>query len=163
MFVNSALRMPGISVLLFNWAMDVYEIRRRNIDVLLAEAESLKAIGEAIRRVKAADPKAATADYANTLSQYKGGKRMGRAFAQDLEDGMGKPRGWMDHAQFEAAELSLEAKEAGQIIMNMDPAKRAFHMELLRRENESNPRKSAASPFGPLPKGGKPARNGGTQ
>lgn len=148
--------MPLISRLLSNAAMDVYDIRRLNLDVLLAEAESMKALGEAIRKIKLeeGDPKAATADYANVISQYKGKKRMGRPFALTLERAMSRDRGWMD--RLEEIDVLMIGKEAGQIITAMTPEKQAFYMELLRRENESNPNKTKASPFGPIPRGGGP-------
>lgn len=157
MFVNSAARIPSISSLLSNGEVEIAEIRRRNLDVLEAEAESLEAIGDAMR---AKDPTQTGGDlpnYANYLSQVRGGTRnMGTRFARKLEAGMGKPKGWMDVAQFEAAELSLEGKEAGQIITGMDTAERAQWMKMLRLANEANPKKSAASPFGPIPRGGEP-------
>lgn len=169
-FVNSGLRIPVVSKLLSNGDMEIAEIRRRNLDLLEAEAKSLEAIAEAMRAADAASDPAATAkappNYANVLSQIKGGTRnMGDRMARKVEAGMGKSRGWMD--QLQAAETSLEGKEAAQIITSMDDAERAHWMKMLRLANEANPKKSASSPFGPIPRGGqkvgRPKRNPGTQ
>lgn len=134
--------------------MDVYETRRRNLDVLKAEGHSLAAIGDAMRRAKqVVDIRNAEKDYANVLSQIRGGKNMGAKFARDVEQAMGKPEGWMDQPQFEAVDQAMEAKEAGQIIMGMDPDTRAATMLLLRGLGAKGP-KGEGNPFGDVPKGG---------
>jgi hypothetical protein len=127
--------------------MDVYEIRRRNLDVLKAEAESFVAIADAMRRAKQdVDPASAEKDYANVLSQIKGGKQMGSQFARDIEVAMEKPFGWMDWPQFE------EAYEAAQIIMMMSNDDRAHWLRILRTWRDTKP---PSDPFSPIPKGGK--------
>lgn len=134
--------------------MDVYEIRRRNLDVLLAETESLKAIGDAIRRTKQRlEPQAATRDYANVLSQIKGGKNMGAKLARDVEAGMGKPKGWMDVAQFRAVDQTMEAKEAAQLAMNMSEEDRE-HWLRTGRLLAQTAKRGPGNPFGNTPKGG---------
>jgi hypothetical protein len=141
--------------MLSNAVMDVYEIRRRNLDVLLAETESLKAIGDAIRLAKQKiDPAAAERDYANVLSQIKGGKHMGAKLARDVEAGMGKPQGWMDTAQFQIADEAMEAKEAGQLAMNMKPEDRDHWLKTGRLLAQNNPKRGPGNPFGNTPKGG---------
>lgn len=161
-FVNSVPRTPDISGRLSNGGMDVYEIRRRNLDVLKAEADTFAAIGDAMRRAKADDPTAAGKDYANVLSQIKGGKNMGGKMARDLEVAMSKPRGWMDIPQFQAIDEAMEAKEAGQIVMSLEPEVRAAAMTMLRNLGAKGP-KGASNPFGDLPKGGRRRRSSGTQ
>lgn len=136
--------------------MDVHEIRRRNLDVLQAEAETFEAIGEAMRRVRALDPTSAEKDYANVLSQIRGGSRnMGSKIARHVEEAMGKPKGWMDNPQFEAVDQIMEAKEASQIIMSMEPELRAAAMAVLRGLG-SKGEKGEGNPFGDVPKGGRP-------
>ena len=143
-------------MMLSNGVMDVYEIRRRNLDVLIAEAESLKAIGDAIRRAKSGvDPSAAEKDYANVLSQIKNGKNMGAKMARDIESGMGKPTGWMDVAQFRAVDQTMEAKEAGQLAMNMSDEDR----EAWLKHGRLLVRNSGRGPGNPFPDKG----SGGTQ
>lgn len=162
MFVNSAMRIPAISRLLSNGLvaelLDNAEIRRRNIDVLEAEATSLEAIGEAMRAEDARqgvvlEPGKAPPNYANLLSQIRGGSRnMGNKLARKVEASMGKAKGWID--QLHEADVSMDGKEAGQIITRMADDERAHWMKMLRLANEANPKKSAASPFGPIPRGG---------
>ncbi len=167
--VNSGLRIPAVSNLLCNGDMEITEIRRRNLLVLEAEAESLAVLGEALRTAKqAAKPGPDAADYANYLSQIKGGSRdMGNKIARFLEGGMGKRRGWMDTPHFEMVDEAMEAKEAAQLAMSMKIEDREAWMKHGRLLAEQNPKKSDANPFGSIPKGGKRGRpkrsQGGTQ
>jgi len=143
--------------------MDVYEIRRHNLRVLEAEAVSLKAIGEAmIVALQKRTPGERAPDYPNVLSQHKGKKPMGPKIARLIEEAMGKPKGWMDSLQSAEIESAMEAKEAAQIAMNIEegPLRDGWlqHGRLLA---EKNPKKSSGSPFGALPRGGKPKRSGG--
>lgn len=145
--------------------MESHEIRQRNIDVLEAEYGSLKAIGDAMReKLGAKDPKAAEKNYENVLSQVRNGKPMGKRFARDMEAALGKEKGWMDVAQFRQAELDIDAKEAGQILMQMSKDgredERSAFMQMLRATGSRSPKASAANPFPRVPKGG---GDGGTQ
>jgi hypothetical protein len=132
--------------------LDNAEIRRQNLDLLEAEATSLEAIGEAMRAIKPGLPGRAP-NYPNYLSQIRGGTRkMGDRTARLVEAAMNKPKGWID--QLHEADVSMEGKEAGQIITSMEDDVRAHWMKMLRLANEANPKKSKASPFGPIPRGG---------
>lgn len=151
-FVNSIPRIPLAVEAEFNSWMDVYEIRRRNLDVLKAEAETFVAIADAMRRAKqgANPPEAADGDYANVLSQIKGRHRnMGTQVARDIEVAMEKPFGWMDWPHFEAA------YEVAQIMMEMDADDRAHWMRVLRawRDAKPSPQTGPTDPFEPIPKG----------
>lgn len=135
------------------------EIRRLNIDVLEAEATSLEAIAAAMRAEDARlDPEPdpggkGPPNYANVLSQIRTKKRnMGDKLARKVEAAMKKPKNWMD--QLHEADVSLEGKEAGQIVTAMNDTDREVAMRILRTMNEANPKKSASSPFGPIPRGG---------
>lgn len=162
--VNSRLRTHGISGLLWNGVMDLAEIRRRNLDVLAAEAEGLEAIAKAVRRSKKdVDPESASKNYANYLSQIRiGTRKMGHVTARNLEEAMDKPSGWMNERQFDLTEAEIEAKEAAEIIRNMEPERRAHHMRMLRLDNENTQQRSAINPFGPVKREG-PPRGPGTQ
>lgn len=153
MFVNSISRTQCVSIPLSNSTMaDVLETRLVKLNVLIAEAGSLKAIGDAMRRAAAkSDPRAIEKNYENVLSQHRGGKPIGHRIARLLETSMGKPKGWMDTLQ--EAELSLLAKEAGQILMAMKPEQQDFAMKFLRTLNESSPQ-GPNNPFPGVPKGG---------
>lgn len=112
----------------------IHEVRRQNLLLLIAEAGSIKALGERMRAaMQSSDPDAAGKDYANTLSQYKTIKTMGPGFARDLEVSMGKPKNWMDVLHPDAAENAVEGREAAQIVMG----------------NEAAPRDAGATPKGP--------------
>jgi hypothetical protein len=155
MFVNSISRIPVISKALSNIAVD--ELLDK-ADILEAEAKSLEAIAEAMRAEDARlnpEPIAGKAppNYANVLSQIRTKSRnMGDKLARKVEAAMKKPKNWMD--QLQEAEVSLEGKEAGQIVTAMSATDREVAMRILRTMNEANPKKSAASPFGPIPRGG---------
>jgi hypothetical protein len=141
--------------------MDVYEIRRRNLLVLEAEADSLKAIGDAmVRVVQEREASDRAPDYPNVLSQHKGGKRIGSSLARLIEEAMKKPNGWMDVLQVDAA---MEAKEAGQIAMNIENAEmRESWLSMGRVLAAKGGKPSPSLPFGDLPPGGKKPP-GGTQ
>lgn len=151
--VNSRTLIHSVSdLLLTTAAMDVYEIRRHNLNVLRAEAESLKAIGDAMVRVVQARGKSDRApDYQNVLSQHVGGKRMGAKMARLVEEAMKKSKGWMDTMQ--QADQTMEAKEAGQIAMNIAEAdKREMWLSLGRALAQQG---GAGNPYGGVPKGKK--------
>lgn len=102
--------------------MDVYEIRKSNLLLLEAETKSLKVIGDAMVRVVQNRGEDRAPDYQNVLSQHKGKKRIGAQTARLIEEAMKKPQGWMDVLQVDQA---MEAKEAGQIAMNIASVERA--------------------------------------
>lgn len=155
MEVNSESLTQRVSLLLSNsWAMDVYEIRKHNLRILEAEAESLKAIGDAMIRVvqERSPADKPPPNYPNVLSQHKGDKPMGAKIARLVEEAMGKPKGWMDALQ--EVDTHMDAKEAGQIAMNIpDLAKREAWLSMGRTLTSQE--QSQALPFGPIPKGGK--------
>lgn len=162
MFVNSNPLTPSVSVLLSNvGGMDVYEIRKHNLLVLEAEAASLKAIGDAmVAALQRRAPSERAPDYPNVLSQHKGKKPMGQKIARLIEEAMGKPKGWMDALQSAEVEAAIEAKEAAQIAMNIEPGPlRDGWLQHGRLLAEKNPKKTAGSPFGDIPRGGAPPRS----
>lgn len=128
----------------------VVKTRQAKLEMLIAEAGSIKAIGEAMRRAAAAqgDVKAAEKDYANVVSQLKGGKQIGHKIARLLEASMGKPEGWLDDLL--AIDQAMEAKEAGQIAMNMKEDRRELWLQMGRAwAAEGLTKPSAAMPFLP--------------
>lgn len=137
--------------------MHVYEIRKRNLLVLLeAEKKSLKVIADAmVAVVQRKDPARDRApDYQNVLSKHKGGKRMGYKVARLMEEAMGKPEGWMDRLQEAEIEASMQSKEAAQLADNMTEEKRELWLQLGRTFAQENPKRSAGNPFGDIPRGG---------
>jgi hypothetical protein len=147
--------------LLLNAAVDALEdiqtIRRKNLDVLVAEAQSVRAIAGAMLARFPGETGHAP-DYANVLSQYRGKKPMGDKFARKLEEAMGKARGWMD--RLHEVDQVMEVKEAGQIAMSMDPEKRANWLNIGRALIDQGAKPSGATPFPGVPKGGKKRRPG---
>lgn len=141
--------------------MDVYEIRKANLLFLEAEAKSLKAIGDAmIRKVQESDPGERAPDYPNVLSQHKGKKPIGFKMARLIEDAMGKGKGWMDQLQTGQIEQAMEAKEAGQIAMNIEEAdKREAWLSMGRALAK---KKGPGNPYLDVPKGGKGGPKGGS-
>lgn len=132
--------------------VDIDDTRRRNLELLIAEAGSIKSLGEAMRTaMQDTDPDAASKDYANTISQYRGKKPMGRDFARDLEIAMGKPKNWMDVLQPDAAENAVVGKEAAQIVMGLEPDDQEAAMRMLRAFQKKQP-KGPNNPFGDVPK-----------
>jgi hypothetical protein len=146
--------------------MDIQEIRLSNLRMLEAEAQSLKAIGEAMVRVVQARGRSDRApDYPNVLSQYKGGKPIGTRMARLIEEAMKKEKGWMDSLQSGKIDEAMDAKEAGQIAMNIATAEeREIWLSMGRALAAKNGKASAALPFPKVPKGGKrKPPSGGTQ
>jgi hypothetical protein len=83
--VNSSLPVPVCSDLLSNSPMDVRGARRANMEAMVAELGSLKALAEKVE----------TSD--RTLSQIRNKTRnMGHDLARQFEEKLGKPEGWMD-------------------------------------------------------------------
>lgn len=137
---------------------DVYETRRRNLEILIAGAGGVNQLAERMlqwqqRKFPGAEPK----NYANTLSQYRTSKDMGARFARDLEESVSRPKNWMDVLQPDPAETTVLGREAAQIVMGLDPEDQEAAMRVLRSMQH---RKGPNSPFHP-PEGGGP--RGGTQ
>lgn len=126
--------------------VDVYEVRRRNLEILIAGAGSVKELGERMRRhIMKTYPDAATKDYPNTLSQHRGGKPMGARFARKLEESVGRPKNWMDVLQPDPAERSVLGREAAQIVTGLDPEDQDVAMRVLRSLQK---RKGPNHPYG---------------
>lgn len=70
--------------------MDVKEIRRRNLEIVLAEIGGPKKLAALVKDTKDWVP--------NYVSQLKSEKKsFGDKTARKIEEAAGKPRGWMDH------------------------------------------------------------------
>jgi hypothetical protein len=140
---------------------DIQAIRRKNLDVLIADAQSIRAIADAMLRRFPGQDGRAPPDYANSLSQYRGKKPMGGKFARKVEESMGKARGWMD--RIHEVDEAMEMKEAGQIAMGIaDPGSRATWLNLGRALMDVGAKPSEATPFPGVPKGGTPKRRPGS-
>lgn len=136
--------------------VNVYEVRRRNLEILIAGAGSVKELGERMRaHAQKSDPGAVTKDYANTLSQYRNDKPMGARFARNLEESVGRPKNWMDVLQPDPAEKSVLGREAAQIVMSLEPEDQEAAMRVLRSMQR---KKGPNNPYAEEPK-----RKGGTQ
>lgn len=84
--------------------MDVKEVRRLNLEYLIAVVGSTKALSDMVDT----DP--------NYISQIKNGnsnKKMGDRFARKLEAAFNKPEGWMDQLQI------ANEKKAGNLTDEM--------------------------------------------
>lgn len=166
MFVNSDSRIPIVSGLLSNAGMvkDVgaTATRRAKLEILIAEAGSLEAIGEAMRVAAArrGDKDAAVKNYANYVSQLRGDKAIGNKTARLLEDSMGKEPGWLDALQLDAIDKIMEAKESAQLAANMSAEKRALWLQIGRAWAGEGP-PNAGRPFvnlNPASEQSKPAK-----
>lgn len=71
----------------FNAAMDVKQIRKANLRILIGEA------GKAAKLAKCVDT---DPSYISQIISKKGGREVGDEFARKLERATGKPHGWMD-------------------------------------------------------------------
>ncbi|VEL96976.1 hypothetical protein ALT761_01975 [Alteromonas sp. 76-1] len=70
--------------------MDVKEVRRLNLEYLIAAVGSIKALADAVYT----DP-----NYISQIKNGNSGKKMGDKFARKLESAFSKPIGWMDKLQ----------------------------------------------------------------
>lgn len=98
-----------MTCLAFNAAMDIQEIRRKNLENLLEGFHTIREFADATGSAPA------------HISQMKNGVRvMGTAVARRIEHAMGKPRGWMDqsHLEDETPEdyISDEAKDLAKVF-----------------------------------------------
>ena len=128
--------------------VDVYAIRRRNLEILIAGAGGVKQLGERMlewqqRKSPGEEPK----DYPNALSQYKTGKNMGARFARNLEEAVSRPKNWMDMLQPDPA--GLLGMEAQQIVDSLEPEDQEAAMRVLRHMQKKNGR---SNPFRDVPK-----------
>lgn len=109
--VNSNLLIPPDSNLLFNLYVDNKQIRLRNLLLLIEEAGTVKALGDA-----AETPATHLSNIKNRVKSA-GGKTLevGDKLARKLERGMKKDPGWMDvlhdPSAVEGEELPFEGKE----------------------------------------------------
>lgn len=71
--------------------MDVKEVRRLNLEYLIASVGSIKKIAEIIE---------SDANYISQIKNGNGNKTMGDKFARKIEKAFNKPHGWMDKLQF---------------------------------------------------------------
>lgn len=125
--------------------MDVYDIRKKKLLLLEAEAASLKAIGDAMVRTLQRRGEDRAPDYQNVLSQHKGKKPIGQRMARLIEEAMDKPRGWMD--TLADVDHRVDATEASHIAMNItDVGKREAWLSLGRAL--TSPAKSPGNPYG---------------
>lgn len=148
-FVNSGLRIHHVSSLRFNWAVDIKQVRRLNLEMLITADETIE------RLVKG------TTLVANYLSQIRIGHRnMGHKTARDIEMAKKLPPGWMDTMRFANPENAMDALELVQIagsIAEVDKQALLKHARLLLK----NQPPSNANPYPDAPK--PPKKGGGTQ
>lgn len=86
--VNSTVLVPANSILLCNGGMENKEIRRANLDALIAQMGSAKAVADA------------TDTDVTYIRNIKNNVRdMGDEIARRFEEKLHKPRGWMDALQ----------------------------------------------------------------
>tara|TARA_B100000929_G_C15372937_1_gene375048 strand:+ start:267 stop:719 length:453 start_codon:yes stop_codon:yes gene_type:complete len=75
-----------------DFVMDVKEVRRLNLEYLIASAGSVKRIAEIL---------GSNASYISQVRNGNANKTMGDSTARRLEKAFGKPHGWMDKLQFD--------------------------------------------------------------
>lgn len=78
-----------------DFLMDVKEVRRLNLEYLIASVGSIK---------KIADLLDSNQSYISQIKNNNGNKTMGDSMARRLEKAFNKPHGWMDKLQFTEGE-----------------------------------------------------------
>lgn len=73
------------------FVMDVKEIRRLNLEYLIASVGSIKKLADIVD----SDP-----NYVSQIKNKNANKTMGDRFARKIEKSFQKPHGWMDKLQF---------------------------------------------------------------
>lgn len=100
LFVNSNMRIPENSNLLFNGGMNIKEIRRLNLQKLAAEFDTMEEFAAACGY-----------DDGNYCRQLATGHRdMGDKTARKLEKARSKPSGWMDQLHEEKSTYDSNVK-----------------------------------------------------
>ena len=87
-------------------SMDIYEIRRRNLEQVLREQD--RTIVELARRT------GTSANYLTQVLSDRTARHMGSTVARRIENRLELPDGWMDHLPGIGPDLSAEAVELGR-------------------------------------------------
>lgn len=136
--------------------MQIHDIRRKNLALLINFAQSIEALGDAMRKAFGDDK-----NYANWLSQINSGARkMGTTTARKVEKANHLEEGWMDVPQFESPEEAMASLEAMQISRTLSGDALESWMKMGRVLVQNSAPKGAGNPFPKIPK---PPPKSGTQ
>lgn len=133
--VNSNLRVPLHSRLLFTPRMENKEIRRANLVMLAGQHGTVQAL---------ADKTNIDASHLRNVINRRDGRNLGDELAKRIEDQLGKPRGWMDVLHETDANISSWDVMLG-VLQNLQEDRKPAVLSAIHR--------ALAAPQPPPPKG----------